>query len=200
MIGYMSSLVMLVFFACVAQQFVPVFMNLYEARILIVPLVFLCSAVTVGVGPMLLLAFLCGFLWDAQHLLGPPGGLREVYPEPVEMMKFGYSIVLYAMMGFLMQGIQPLFREGKWHVSALLAGVAIFLYLFSEFLLITFVRGDFMVTKGIMLKITFSSLLTMLFSPLVFWVLFRFAAMFRLVIVDSTGSDIQRSGDRWPEF
>ncbi len=121
MIGYLCSLVMLVFTACIAQQFVPVFMGLYEARILILPLVFLCSAVTVNAGPMLLLAFICGFLWDAQHLLGTAGGDAKVYTDPVEMMMFGYSIVLYAAMGFLMQGIQPLFREGKWPVSALLS-------------------------------------------------------------------------------
>jgi cell shape-determining protein MreD len=182
MIGYLCSLVILVFAACIAQQFVPVFMSLYEARILILPLVFLCSAVTVNAGPMLLLAFICGFLWDAQHLLGPPGGHPQVYTEPVEMMMFGYSIVLYAAMGFLMQGIQPLFREGKWPVSAALSGVAIFLYLTAEFLLITFVRGDFMVTRGVVMKITLSSLLSMLLSPLVFWVLFKLAALFRHTI------------------
>ena len=182
MIGYLCSLVILVFTACIAQQFVPVIMGLYEARILILPLVFLCSAVTVHVGPMLLLAFICGFLWDAQHLLGPPGGDVKVYTEPVEMMMFGYSIILYAAMGFLMQGIQPLFREGKWQVSVPLAGVAIFFYLAAEFLLITFVRGDFMVTRGVVMKITFSSLLTMLLSPIVFWILFKLAALFRHTI------------------
>ncbi len=182
MIGYLCSLVMLVFTACIAQQFVPVFMGLYEARILILPLVFLCSAVTVNAGPMLLLAFICGFLWDAQHLLGPPGGDVKVYTDQVEMMMFGYSIVLYAAMGFLMQGIQPLFREGKWPVSALLSGVAIFFYLSAEFLLITFVRGDFLITRGVVMKITFSSLLTMLLSPFVFWILFKLAALFRHTI------------------
>lgn len=182
MIGYLFSLVMLVFAACIAQQFVPVFMSLNEARILILPLVFLCSAVTVETGPMLLLAFICGFLWDAQHFLGPPGGDPKVYQDPVEMMMFGYSIVLYAAMGFLMQGIQPLFREGKWHVSALLSGVAIYFYLWAEFLLITFVRGDFVITKGVVLNIAFSSLLTMLLSPLVFWALFKCAALFRHTI------------------
>jgi hypothetical protein len=43
--------------ACILQQFSPAFEGLYEARVLVVPLVFLCAAVTVNVGPMLLLAF-----------------------------------------------------------------------------------------------------------------------------------------------
>lgn len=183
MIGYLFSVVSLLCTAFIMQQFMPAFSGLYDARILIVPLVFLCSSVTVSMGAMLILAFLCGFLWDAQHLPGILAeGLEGVYTRPVEQLKFGYSILLYACMGFLMQGIRPLFREGKWHVSALLTGVAIFLYLFAEFMLITFVRGDFIVTRGVMLKITFCSLLTMLLSPLVFWILFKLAAMFRHTI------------------
>lgn len=176
--------------AFVLQQFMPTISSLYDARILIVPLVFLCSSVTVSMGSMLILAFLCGFLWDAQHLPGVAADLDDVqklirnsvYTHPVEMLRFGYSILLYALMGFLMHGIRPLFREGKWHFSALLTGVAIFLYLFAEFMLITFVRGDFTVTRGVLLKITFCSLLTMLLSPLVFWALFKLAALFNHTI------------------
>jgi hypothetical protein len=168
--------------ACVVQQFSSAFEGLYEARILVVPLVFLCSAVTVNVGAMLLLAFVCGFLWDAQHILGPHGGLNEVYVGAQEDVRFGYSILLYAMMGFIMQGIQPLFREGKWHVSALLSGVAIFIYLFVEYMIITFIRGDLILTRELFLKISLTSLLTMLLSPLVFWALFRLAGLFHHTI------------------
>lgn len=182
MLGYHFSLLSLVIAACVAQQFCPAFEGLYDARILVVPLVFLCSAVTINVGPMLLLAFLCGFLWDAQHILGEHGGSADVYQGANEDVRFGYSIILYAMMGFFMQGIQPLFREGRWHVSALLTGVAIFLYLFVEYMFITFVRGDLILTRGLFLKISYTSLFTMFFSPLVFWILFRLAAQFRYTI------------------
>lgn len=182
MLGYHLSLIAMVITACVMQQFSPAFHGLYEARILVLPLVFLCSAVTVNVGAMLLLAFACGFLWDAQHLLGEHGGDKAVYAEAAKGLHFGYSIILYAFMGFFMQGIQPLFREGKWHVSALLSGVAIFFYLAAEYLFITFVRGDLIVTRGLVLKISYTSLLTMFLSPLVFWALFRLAALFHHTI------------------
>lgn len=182
MLGYHLSLLAMVITACILQQFSPTFEGLYEARILVVPLVFLCCAVTVNVGPMLLLAFLCGFLWDAQHILGPHGGSEDVYAKANEDVRFGYSIILYALMGFFMQGLQPLFREGKWHVSALLSGVAIFLYLFVEYMFITFVRGDLIVNRALLLKISFTSLLTMILSPLVFWVLFRLAGLFHHTI------------------
>jgi hypothetical protein len=95
---------------------------------------------------------------------------------------FGYSIILYAMMGFFMQGIQPLFREGKWHISALLSGLAIFLYLSVEYLFITFVRGDLVLTRSLFLKITFTSLLTMFLCPVVFWALYGLAGLFHHTI------------------
>lgn len=185
MIWYHVSLILLVISSTILQQFSPAFEGLYEARILVVPLVFLCAAVTVSVGPMLALAFMCGFLWDAQHILSNPAmdpKMAQVYIDSQADVKFGYSIVLYAMMGFIMQGIQPLFREGKWHVSALLSGVAIFLYLFVEYMVITFIRGDLILTRALFLKITFTALLTMILCPVVFWVLFRLAALFQHTI------------------
>jgi hypothetical protein len=182
MFGYHLSVFCMVVMSFVLQQFLPVWDGLYEARVLLVPLVFLCSSVTVNVAPMLLLAFLCGALWDAQHLLGSHGGDESIYQNKVDTMPFGYSIILYAGMGFIMQGIQPLFRAGKWRVSVVLSSIAIFFYLSAEYLFITFVRGDFIVTRGVFLKIAFSSLMTTLFSPLVFWVLFRFAALFRYTV------------------
>ncbi|NWK56154.1 hypothetical protein HW115_11080 [Verrucomicrobiaceae bacterium N1E253] len=171
MIKYTISIILLTLAACILQQFMPAIGALYGARVLIFPLVFLCIAVTVEIPSMLGLAFLCGFLWDAQHTLGPLGGDPEIYPTPPESLHFGYSIILYGLMGFLMQGIQPLFRDGKWHLSAILSGIAILLYLLIEYLLINFVRGNFSIPAGALYRIYLTSALTMLFSPLVFWLL-----------------------------
>jgi len=127
---------------------------------------------------MLLLAFIGGCLWDAHCSLAPITGDPEVYTQPVESLRFGYSILLFAAMGFLMQGLNPLFRQGKWQFSALLTGVAIFLYLTAEFILISFIRGDFTITRSIIRLLSYTSLLTMLFSPLIFWLLYRIAKIF----------------------
>jgi cell shape-determining protein MreD len=174
-IRYTFITLLLVLAAFVVQQFLPAFTALDGARILLVQLVFLCAAVTVGTPTMLLLAFVGGFLWDAQCTLGPQGGAPEIYSQPVESLRFGYSILLFGAMGFLMQGIQPLFRQGKWQFSALLSGIAVFLYLSVEYALINFVRGDFVLTRSVVNRIALTSLMTMLFSPLVFWLLFRIA-------------------------
>ncbi len=175
MIRYHLSLIALILIGCILQQFVPVITPLYDARALILPLVFLCAAVTVRLSMMLLLAFLAGFLWDAQHYLGSHGGDPGVYTELVPSLSFGYSILLYGFMGFIMQSMQPLFRRGLWQVSVLLTGVATFLYLFAEFSLITFVRGEFLYPSRVFLQISLTAALTMIGSPLVFAFLFRLA-------------------------
>lgn len=178
MIRYSLSLFILVLLALVAQQFIPSLTGLFNSRLLLVTLVFLCASVTVGPPVMLALAFTCGFLWDAQSALGPPGGDPMVYDQPAEALRFGNSIILYGVIGYLMQGIQPLFREGKWQVSAFLVGVSIFVYLVAEYLIINFVRGDFLFPRATLYQIVFTSVLTMLFSPVVFWILFYIAGRF----------------------
>ena len=175
MIRYSLITILLLLAAFVVQQFLPAFTSIHQSRILLVQLVFLCAAVTVGPPTMLLLAFIGGFFWDAHCALGPHGGDPEIYTQQVESLRFGYSIFLFAAMGFLMQGIQPLFKQGKWQFSALLSGIAIFLYLAAEYVIINFVRGEFTLSKATILQMVFTSLLTMLFSPLVFWLLFRVA-------------------------
>jgi hypothetical protein len=172
------STVTLLLVAFLVQQFVPAFTGLSHSRILVVHLVFLCSAVTVTTPTMLLLAFIGGSLWDAHSSVAEMAFDSEIYTNPVDSLRFGYSILLFAAIGFLMQGLSPLFRKGKWHFSAILTGVAIFLYLAAEFVLISFVRGDFVLTRSIIRLLFYTSLLTMLFSPLVFWLLYHMAKFF----------------------
>ena len=178
MLRYNISTIFLLLAAFLVQQFVPALTGLSNARILLVHLVFLCAAVTVATPTMLLLAFIGGIFWDAHTSLAPIIADPEVYTQPAESLRFGYSILLFGAMGFLMQGLYPLFRQGKWQFSALLTGVAIFLYLTAEFILISFVRGEFTITRSIIRLLSYTSLLTMLFSPLIFWLLYRIAKIF----------------------
>jgi len=176
-IRYSFITILLLLAAFVVQQFLPAFTGLHDSRILLVQLVFLCCAVTVGQPTMLLLAFIGGFFWDAQCALGPHGGDPEVYTQQVENLRFGYSILLFGGMGVLMQGIQPLFKQGKWHFSALLSGIAVLLYLAAEYTIINFIRGEFALNQATMRQMSWTAFLTMLFSPLVFWMLFRIAKL-----------------------
>ncbi len=175
MIRYSFITILLLLAAFVVQQFLPAFTGVHHSRVFLVQLVFLCTAVTVGQPTMLLLAFIGGFFWDAHCALGPHGGDPAIYTQQVESLRFGYSILLFGAMGYLMQGIQPLFKQGKWQFSAFLSGIAIFLYLSAEYAIINFVRGDMVLRSSTLFQMLFTSLLTMLFSPLVFWLLFRIA-------------------------
>lgn len=168
--------------ACILQQFVPTVSGLFDARILVLHLIFLCSAVTVGFSPMLMLAFLGGFLWDANNTLGPQGGDPEIYLYPTDSLRFGYSILLFGLMGVMMQGVQPLFRKGIWQVSAIISGIAIFLYLLIEYLLINFVRGEWTFPSRVFYQIWITATLTMFCSPVVFWILFKLAKWFDYTI------------------
>jgi cell shape-determining protein MreD len=174
-IRYSFITILLLLASFVVQQFLPAFTGIHQSRIMLIQLVFLCAAVTVGQPTMLLLAFIGGFFWDAHCAIGPHGGDPEVYAQQVESLRFGYSILLFGAMGYLMQGIQPLFKQGKWQFSAFLSGIAIFLYLAVEYAIINFVRGDFILSQATLMQMVFTSLLTMLFSPFVFWLLFRVA-------------------------
>lgn len=172
---YSISLIGLLLLSCLIQLFVPPISAWYDARLLLLPLVMLCGSITVSTGIMLILAFLGGFLWDAQQVFVVVQGDPEVYHSPPDSLKFGYSIVLYAFMGFLMQGIRPLFIEGHWLVSAALTGVALFLYLLVEYLLRSFVVGGLHWNDSILWQIGLTAALTMAFAPFVFWMLFKFA-------------------------
>ncbi len=193
MIRYTIISVLLVLASFLVQQFLPAFTGLHHSRILFVQLVFLCAAVTVSPPTMLLLAFVCGFLWDAHCGIGAHGGDPEVYTQPVESLRFGYSILLFGAMGYLMQGIQPLFQQGKWQFSALLSGIAIFLYLTAEYLIISFVRGDFVLSQATLLQMGYTSVLTMLFSPLIFWLLFLIADLCQHSINPEAGKKRRRT-------
>jgi cell shape-determining protein MreD len=192
-IRYSFIMIVLLLTSFVVQQFLPAFTGIHQSRILLVQLVFLCEAVTVGQPTMLLLAFIGGFFWDAHCAIGPHGGDPEVYTQQVESLRFGYSILLFGAMGFLMQGIQPLFKQGKWQFSALLTGIAIFLYLAAEYAIINFVRGEFTLSGATLTQMLFTSLLTMFFSPIVFWMLFRIAKACDHSINPDAGKKRQKS-------
>ena len=186
MIRYFSSVLLLVLLAVIVQQFLPAITPLSGARVNPLALVFLCAAVSLPAPAMLILAFVCGFLTDLENSIGPHGGDPLVYQNPVEQLRFGYSIILYGLIGMLMQGIRPLFQRGKWMLSAVLAGICLFIYLLAEFLLINFVRGDFSFGRHTLLKIAMSSVLTTVFSPVVFWMLFSLATRFGYAVQEET--------------
>jgi hypothetical protein len=165
-IRFSIATILLLLAAFAAQQFLSAFTGLHHSRILLVQLAFLCCAVASGQPLMLLLAFIGGFLWDAQCTLAPHPGDPAIYTQPTESLRFGYSILLFAAAGYLMQVIQPLFRQGKWLLTTALIGLTLMLYLTLECGLISFIRGELQIDRPTFLQILFTSFLTTPLAPL----------------------------------
>ena len=134
----------------VVQEFLPAISWAYQSRLMLVPVVFFAGAVSVPFPMMLAFAFFTGFVWDARHLVITPQVQSFLDPAAGATANptFGYSIVLYALLGSLMQGIRPLFRRGRWELPVLMTGVATALLLVIEYLWISFLRGGFCLSRG----------------------------------------------------
>jgi cell shape-determining protein MreD len=182
---YSISLFLLLLLAVIAQQFLPSFADLYNARVFILLIVFLCIAVSVPLPVMFLYALMCGFLWDAQCTIGSPEVDTSIYQNPVPSLRFGSSILLFGFAGLLMHGFRPLFLQGKWYLSALLTGIATFLYCITEYAAIDFVRGSFTMSRGVLSQSGYTALCSIIVSPFVFWLLFYLARLFDHSIVET---------------
>jgi cell shape-determining protein MreD len=137
---------------------------------------------------MLVLAFITGFLWDARHLPGVVEslvGAEDVFGTGTDLelgagshpLPFGLSIVLFGMLGTLMQGIRPLFKRGRLELPVLMVGAATLIWLLSQYLIITFLRGSLQFPSGVWSKMITDTLLAMLASPLIFLLLYSLARL-----------------------
>ncbi len=159
--------------AFVVQEFLPAMAWAYHSRLLLVPVVFFASSISVPFPVMLLFAFCTGMVWDARHLvIDPAAAAATAALDPVSMQTanpaFGYSIFIFGLLGSLMQGIRPLFRRGRWELPVLMCGVATALLLVITYLWISFLRGSFEFSDDTWLNIGSTALLSMMVSPLVF--------------------------------
>jgi hypothetical protein len=145
----------------------------YEARLLLVPVVFFACAVALRFPVMLLFAFATGLVWDARHLVIDSASAGEQVFNAAPSLEaaspsFGYSILLYGLLGSLMQGIRPLFRRGRWELPVLMCGLGTALLLTFEHLWFCFLRGRFFFSEAVWLHIGTTALLSMMISPVIF--------------------------------
>ncbi|MFN0078382.1 MAG: hypothetical protein ACKVY0_18150 [Prosthecobacter sp.] len=180
--------IILLLLTFMVQEFIPG-LEIAQFATLFLPAVFFFSAsVAAPFAVMLLLAFITGFIWDARHLPGVVetlAGVEDVFGTGADSelgagshpLPFGLSIVLFAMLGTLMQGIRPLFKRGRLELPVLMVGVATFLWLLSQYLIITFLRGSLQFPMGVWSKMITDTLLAMLAAPLIFLLLYSLARL-----------------------
>lgn len=152
-----------------------------NARLFVAPVFFFCAAVAVPFPMMLMLAFATGFIWDARNLeivsvdagaeqlanVSAATGAGAVLSSGANL-GFGSSIILFAVLGCLMQGIRPMFRKGRWELPVLMTGAATVFWLSAQYLLITFLRGDVFFPQHLWVKLVSDALMAMLASPLIY--------------------------------
>jgi hypothetical protein len=180
--------IILLLFTFMVQEFIPG-LEIAQFATLFLPAVFFFSAsVAAPFSMMLLLAFLTGFIWDARNLPGVMeslSGVEDVFGTGADVelgagshpLPFGLSIVLFGMLGTLLQGIRPLFKRGRLELPVLMVGLAIFVWLMSQYLIITFLRGSLQFPVGVWSKMITDSLLAMLAAPLIFLLLYSLARL-----------------------
>ena len=170
------------------QEFIPPIEFAQQARVLLPPVFFFSASLSVPFPVMLCLALFTGLVWDARHL---PYKEEKVKMKPVTEListelsekatsqsgdlMFGYSTILFGILGTLMQGLRPLFKRGRWEVPVIMVGITTCAWLLVEYMLMSFLRGSFIFHPGMWTKIMANSLLAMLVSPVILFFLHTFA-------------------------
>lgn len=149
------------------QDMLPVFKNLQYASILLLPMLMFVAASMVSFPAMLFFAAVFGVAWDLSELVILPNG---------SSLGLGVSMFLFALFGSIMQGVRPLFFQGRWETPLLFSGFTFFLYLLFSYLAINLRQGDIHFPQGLWLKIGLTTLMTTLFSPMFFYLLYRIAS------------------------
>jgi hypothetical protein len=162
---FFGVLLISMFLALVAQHFVPA-LPPYGARVLLMPLVLWYGSLALPLPGMLALAFCGGLMWDALNVS------VELSEGRVEVA-LGWSILLYAVLGGLMNGFRPLFQRGRWEIHCLLSGICTSFIVLAEYLMLTFRREPvvFVFNKDIWWRIGGAGIVAVLLSPFLFFAL-----------------------------
>lgn len=183
--------VILMVCAFVVEEFIPAIPIAQHARLFLAPVFFFSAAVAVPFPVMLLLAFMSGFMWDARHLqVVVPDSIAEAVAGFGETstgagynaamssgmdLRFGVSIIMFGVIGTVMQGIRPLFKKVRWELPVLMVGLVTAFWLSIQYLVLTFLRGEIFFPFDVLSKLITDTLLAMLAAPVIFLVLHMLA-------------------------
>ena len=163
------------------QEFIPPIMpeTTHYARLFLPAVFFFAASVAVPFPSMLILALVTGVLWDVRYLpmssdAGMASGaelgmtLADAASLSTADLRFGYSILVFGLLGALMQGVRPLFKKGRLELPVVMVGFATFAWLLIQYLLMTLLRGSFYFPTAMWLKLVTDTMYAMFFSPLMF--------------------------------
>lgn len=166
------------------QKFIPNFEWASGSTLLLVPTLFFCISATISFPYMLGLAFVTGLIWDADHLVYDPATeAGTAGPLATSLgLPFGYSILLFGLLGMLMQGIRPLFKARRLGLPILMVGFAVVLWRLAEYLIIVFRRGDPSFARDFWMEILGCAFLSLVAAPFLLYLLHKTAQLMRYQI------------------
>jgi hypothetical protein len=173
--------------AFAVEEMLPAIQILQNVRLFHAAVFFFAASVAVPLPTMLIMAFFTGYVWDARYLMLPgrdssveqlaSAGIGDISSFSATLtggnmdLAFGYSILIFGVLGLLMQGIRPLFKKGRWELPVLMVGVATAMWLIIQYLLINFLHGGFVFTTAVCYKIITTVMFAMLAAPLLYLML-----------------------------
>ncbi len=166
---FFGVLLISMFVALVVQHFIGP-LPVIHARVMLMPIVMFYGALAMPVAGMLALAFVGGLMWDA---------LSTQYVDGAVEVSAGWSIVLYAALGAIMNGFRPLFQRGRWEIHCLLTGFCTSALVLAEYLMLTIRRQpvQFIFNHDIWWRIGGAGIVAAFLSPLVFFLFNYLAAL-----------------------
>ena len=179
MIRYFLFCLALLVSSAFLQQCVPSFTeNIYNSKLLLVPLVYFCIALAQPYASMLFFAVVAGALWDCENILSPFTSENALKIESVENLRFGYSIFLFGILGILLKYAQAFFAPKGLRVLTPIVALTFILYLLAENLLILFIRGTIPVDHKFLYQIFFTTIYSCIPAPFVLLLLSFFWKQF----------------------
>ena len=150
----LSALSVGVVVAFIIQHALPPMAEMHGARILLVPMVFCYAATALPFPAMLAAALYTGFLSDLFYL-----------------HVVGFSILYYMVFGCIAQGFQPAMKDRNVLPFVLMSGLGTSLFLFIQFAVITWQRGDIIWENSVTWRILAPGAMAALIAPLFYWIL-----------------------------
>ena len=158
-----TVLFVLIYLALIAQEYLPGLGFLHGARLLIVPALFCCGALTFSFPAMIGLAVFTGLLSDLAVL--------STVDDHVEI-GLGWSILFYVFTGTALHTLRSIFPAARWEVHCLSAGAITLLLTSFQYSMVCLRRGSFYFDTAVFWHIAGHGLLAIFLAPPV-WFLFN---------------------------
>jgi hypothetical protein len=155
-----TVLFVLIYLALIAQEYLPGLGFLHGARLLIVPALFCCGALTFSFPAMIGLAVFTGLLSDLAVL--------STVDDHVEI-GLGWSILFYVFTGTLLQTLREAFAGGRWEIHALASGALTLLLLLGQYAMVCLRRESFYFDGTVFWHIAGPALAALFLAPLLYF-------------------------------